>query len=153
MWNIKIQCFYPPRILNENYFFTNSAQRELVSICTRRVYATAINFPCIITLGKGIYKFTKSSRRSQTPLQYSTMNGATNTEDQITSAIVRKNSRLLFAPIQINLVKSKITFDKKKSVKKSIKNNLNKSVKSRSIFKISIQLVLVQSNLNSVYIF
>ena len=81
------------------------------------------------------------------------MNGATNTEDQITSAIVRKNSRLLFAPIQINLVKSKITFDKKKSVKKSIKNNLNKSVKSRSIFKISIQLVLVQSNLNSVYIF
>ena len=31
------------------FLFTNSAQRELVSICTR-VYATAINFPCITTL-------------------------------------------------------------------------------------------------------
>ena len=32
------------------FLFTNSAQRELVSICTHRVYATEINFPCISTL-------------------------------------------------------------------------------------------------------
>ena len=31
-------------------FFTNTAQRELVSICTQSVYATTINFHCIITL-------------------------------------------------------------------------------------------------------
>ena len=31
------------------FVFTNSAQRELVSICTQS-YATAINIPCIITL-------------------------------------------------------------------------------------------------------
>ena len=67
MWIIKIfkiQCFYPPRILNKHmhlffftnstqrehlFLFTNSALRELVSICTQST-ATAINFPSIITL-------------------------------------------------------------------------------------------------------
>ena len=38
------------RTLMHLFLFTNSAQRELVSIYVRRVYATAINFPCIITL-------------------------------------------------------------------------------------------------------
>jgi len=33
------------------FLFTNFAQRELVSIYVHKVYATAINFPCIITLG------------------------------------------------------------------------------------------------------
>ena len=37
------------RTLMHLFLFTNSAQRELVSICTQ-VYATAINFPCIKTL-------------------------------------------------------------------------------------------------------
>ena len=32
------------------FLFTNFTQRELVPICTRRVYATAINFPGISTL-------------------------------------------------------------------------------------------------------
>ena len=47
------------------FLFTNSAQRELVlvrkkyiNIYVRRVYATAINFPCIITLvSSNIVKF------------------------------------------------------------------------------------------------
>ena len=37
------------RTLMHLFLFTNSAKRELGSICTR-VYATAINFPCITTL-------------------------------------------------------------------------------------------------------
>ena len=38
------------RTLMHLFLFTNSAQRELVLIHVRRVYATAINFPCITTL-------------------------------------------------------------------------------------------------------
>ena len=38
------------RTLMHLFLFTNSAKRELVSMCTCRVYTTAINFPCIITL-------------------------------------------------------------------------------------------------------
>ncbi len=38
---IKIECSYPPRILNE--------QRELVSICTQSI-RDCFNFPCISTL-------------------------------------------------------------------------------------------------------
>ena len=38
------------RTLMHLFLFTNSAQRELASICTQSIYATAINFPCIITL-------------------------------------------------------------------------------------------------------
>ena len=37
------------RTLKHLFLLTNSTQRELVSICTQ-IYATAINFPCIITL-------------------------------------------------------------------------------------------------------
>ena len=37
------------RTLLHLFLFTNSAQRELVQY-VRKVYATAINFPCIITL-------------------------------------------------------------------------------------------------------
>ena len=37
------------RTMRHLFLFTNSAQRELVSICTR-AYATAVNFPYIITL-------------------------------------------------------------------------------------------------------
>ena len=37
------------RTLMHLFLFTNSAQRELVQY-VRKVYATAINFPCIITL-------------------------------------------------------------------------------------------------------
>ena len=37
--------------LRHLFLFTNSAQRELVSICTQSIrHATVINFPCIITL-------------------------------------------------------------------------------------------------------
>jgi len=38
------------RTLMHLFLFANSAQRELVSTCTQSIYATAINFPCIITL-------------------------------------------------------------------------------------------------------
>ena len=41
---------YTKRTLMHLFLFTNSVQRELVSIYVRRVFATAINFPCIITL-------------------------------------------------------------------------------------------------------
>ena len=40
------------RTMMHLFMFTNSAQRELVRI----VYATEINFPCIITLGMTRYK-------------------------------------------------------------------------------------------------
>jgi len=38
------------RTLMHLFLFTNSAQRELVLIYVRRVYTTAISFPCISTL-------------------------------------------------------------------------------------------------------
>ena len=49
----KIQCFYPPRILNEHWCIYSCLQippRENWFLYARRVYATAINFPCIKTL-------------------------------------------------------------------------------------------------------
>ena len=58
MWIIKIKCFVPPRILvikrtlMHLFLFTNSAQRELLSICTLQSIHTAINFPRISTLHK-----------------------------------------------------------------------------------------------------
>ena len=58
MWIIKIfkiQWFYPPRILNEHwcilFLFTNSTRENWFQY-VRRVFATAINFPCMITLGR-----------------------------------------------------------------------------------------------------
>ena len=56
MWIIKIfkiQCFFPAQILNEHwyiYFCLQIPPRENWFQHVRRVYATAINFPCIITL-------------------------------------------------------------------------------------------------------
>ena len=41
---------YTKRTLMHLFLFTNSEKKELVSIYIRRVYATAINFPCIKTL-------------------------------------------------------------------------------------------------------
>ena len=55
---IKIKCFYPPRILNEHWCIYSCLQippRENWFQYVRRVYATAINFPCIITLGGGVF--------------------------------------------------------------------------------------------------
>ena len=40
--NYQIQCFYPPRM--HLFLLTNSAQRELVSICTQII--RNCNFPC-----------------------------------------------------------------------------------------------------------
>ena len=60
MWNIKIikiKWFYPPRILNEHWCIYSCLQippRENWLQYVRRVYATAINFPCIITLFQSI---------------------------------------------------------------------------------------------------
>ena len=42
------------RTLMHLFLFTNSGQRELVSICTKSI-RIAINFPCIITLIGPIY--------------------------------------------------------------------------------------------------
>ena len=60
------------------FLFTNSAQRELVSICTQ-IYTTAINFPCIITLPPPLlltelkrYDNLKTSRRKKVILEIST---------------------------------------------------------------------------------
>ena len=53
MWIIKIKCFYPPQIINEHWCIYSCLQippRENWFQYVRRVYATAINFPCIITL-------------------------------------------------------------------------------------------------------
>ena len=53
MWIIKIKCFYPPRILNEHWCIFSCLQippGENWFQCVRGVYATAIMFPCIITL-------------------------------------------------------------------------------------------------------
>ena len=52
---IKIKCFYPPRILDEHWYIYSCLRippRENWFQYVRRVYATAINFPCIITLGQ-----------------------------------------------------------------------------------------------------
>ena len=54
MWIIKIQCFYSPRILNQHWCIYSCLlipPRENWFQYVRWVYATAINFPCIITLG------------------------------------------------------------------------------------------------------
>ena len=45
------------RTLMHPFLFTNSAQRELVSICTQSVYATA-NFPYIITFDRQMDKYS-----------------------------------------------------------------------------------------------
>ena len=48
-----LYCFYPPRILNEHWCIYSCLQippRENWFQYVRRVYATVINFPCIITL-------------------------------------------------------------------------------------------------------
>ena len=56
MWMIKIikiKCFYPPRILDEHWSIYSCLQippRENWFQYVHRVYATAINFPCISTL-------------------------------------------------------------------------------------------------------
>ena len=50
---IKIKCFYPPRILNEHWCIYSCLQiphRDNWFQYVHRVYATAINFPCISTL-------------------------------------------------------------------------------------------------------
>ena len=45
-----ILIIYTKRTLMHLFLFTNSAQRELQFQCVRRVYTTAINFPCITPL-------------------------------------------------------------------------------------------------------
>ena len=55
---IKIKCFYPPQILNEHWWIYSCLQippRENWFQYVCRVYATAINFPCIITLDLPVY--------------------------------------------------------------------------------------------------
>ena len=55
---IKIKCFYPPGILNEHWGIYSCLQippRENWSQYVCRVYATAINFPCISTLPSFIW--------------------------------------------------------------------------------------------------
>ena len=50
---IKIKCFYPPRILDPHWGIYSCLQippRENWFQYVRRVYATAINFPCISAL-------------------------------------------------------------------------------------------------------
>ena len=52
---IKIKCSNPSRILNEHWCIYSCLQippKENWFQYVRRVYATAINFPCIITLVK-----------------------------------------------------------------------------------------------------
>ena len=66
MWIIKIfkiQCFYPNRIINEHRCIYSCLQippRENWFHSVRRVHATAINFPCIITLIKIRYYYTST---------------------------------------------------------------------------------------------
>ena len=55
---IKIKCFYPPQILDEHWCIYSCLQipaRESWFQYVQKVYATAINFPCIITLIGPIY--------------------------------------------------------------------------------------------------
>ena len=50
---IKIKCFYPPRILDEHwciYYCLQIPPRENWFQYVRRVYTTAMNFPCITSL-------------------------------------------------------------------------------------------------------
>ena len=50
---IKIKCFYPPQILEDHwciYSCLQSPPREKWFQFVRRVYTTAINFPCILTM-------------------------------------------------------------------------------------------------------
>ena len=54
------------RTLMHLFLFTNSAQRELVSICAQ-VYATSINLSCIITLLLPLYKNTFFERKFLIP--------------------------------------------------------------------------------------
>ena len=59
---IKIKCFYPPRILHKHWCIYSCLQippRENWFQYVRRVYTTAINFPCISTLGGSITSFWK----------------------------------------------------------------------------------------------
>ena len=52
LWIIKIKCFYPTRIPNKNWCIYSCLQippRKNWFQYVRRVYATAIKFPCIIT--------------------------------------------------------------------------------------------------------
>ena len=58
MWIIKIQCVYPHRILNEHWCIYSCLKippRDNWFQYMRRVYATEINFPCIITLVWNIF--------------------------------------------------------------------------------------------------
>ena len=60
---------YYRRTLMHLFLFTNSAQRELVSI--RRVYTTAINFPCITSLvlgSLGVYSIDENTSLIPPPL-------------------------------------------------------------------------------------
>ena len=53
MWiikTIKIKCFYPPRILNEHHDASILVYKFRPERTGFNMYATAINFPCIITL-------------------------------------------------------------------------------------------------------
>ena len=59
MWIIKIKSLYPPRILYKHWFIYSCLQippRVKWFQYVRRVYATAINFPCIITLCETVFK-------------------------------------------------------------------------------------------------
>ena len=51
---IKIKCFYPPRIVNNTdasiLVHKFDQERTGFNISARRLYAIAINFPCLITL-------------------------------------------------------------------------------------------------------
>ena len=61
----KFNAFILHRILNEHWYIYSCLQippRENWFQYVRRVYATAINFPCIITL---IWRYTSSLARSQ----------------------------------------------------------------------------------------
>ena len=63
MWIIKIiknKCFYPPRLLDEHWCIYSCLQippRANWFQYVRRVYTTAINFPCISTLVKLIFVY------------------------------------------------------------------------------------------------
>ena len=61
---IKIKCFYPPRILDEHWCFYSCLQippRENLFQYVRRVYTTAINFPCITSLIAHIFYFNREN--------------------------------------------------------------------------------------------
>ena len=66
---IKIKCFYLPRILEEhrsNYSCLQTPPRQNWLQYVRREYATAISFPCLITLGQSIAHYcTENYSQSQ----------------------------------------------------------------------------------------